>query len=123
MQANPISTMKHDTPLIDLRKDIVHDLGGEQYFPIRQRNRRIVRNGTVKGLDQVMHTGGHMEISNQKAPRILHEIPEILLCQVYRRDELLHITLVPPTSQLDQGLLVLIEDESVLRAEDTKLME
>lgn len=33
-----IRTMKHDAPLLDLGKDVVHDHSDEQYLPLRERD-------------------------------------------------------------------------------------
>src|SRR2546425_4120951 len=41
----------------------------------------------------------------------------------HRRDELLSVALEPGAAKLDQCLLILIENQTVVRAVDTKLME
>src|SRR2546425_2891 len=47
----------------------------------------------------------------------------MLLRENHRGNELLDVALEPPASKLDQCLLILIKNQTVFRAIDTKLME
>src|SRR5207247_7508738 len=51
------------------------------------------------------------------------QIPEMLLREHHRGDELLEVAPVSLASKLDQCLLILIKNKTVFRAIDTKLME
>ena len=83
----------------------------------------FVSDGPVEGFDQVLHAGPQVEVLCQKTAQVRSQVPEVLLREYHRRNELLGITLERGAAQLDQRFVILIEDETVLCAIDAKLME
>ena len=108
---------------IELGKDRVHDSGSQKNLPIWDGQRSAFHDGPVKRLDQILHAGLHVEVPCQKSPQVRDQVSEILLCDGHRRDEMLDVALEPRAAKLDERLLILIENKTVLRAIDTKLME
>src|SRR5207302_10658974 len=95
----------------ELAKDALHDGGCSHYFLILNRERQIVFNGLIKLLDQVSHSCFHVKVSSKKLVYVGHKVPQILSCQVERRNELLGKTRISIPSQFDQSLLVLIQHQ------------
>ena len=107
----------------ELIKDDIHDSRGKKNFPVRERHRRAVNDGTIERLDQILHPRIHVEIPCQESPCVLHQVPEIPPRETDRGHELLDVALQPPASKLDQCLVILIKNQTVFLAIDTKLMD
>src|SRR6266705_946381 len=107
----------------ELIEDGVHDSGGEKNFPVRYGHRRALNDRAVEGLDQILHTGLHVEVPCQERPHVRDQVFEMLLRKYYGGNELLGVALEPPSSKLDQCLLILIKKKTVFRAIHTKLMD
>src|SRR2546427_554409 len=115
--------MSRRPPRAELLKDRVHDSGGEQNLPIGYRHRRPVGNRTVEGLDQVPHAGVHVKVSCQKSPQVPDGVSDVLFRKYHRRDELVDVARELPAAKLDQCLVILIENQTILGTIDTKLMD
>src|SRR5262245_35985888 len=70
----------------------------------------------------MLHTGRHMEVSGQERPRVPRDVSEMLRRKNHRGDKFLAIALKPAASKPDHRVLVIIKNEPVLGAIDTKLM-
>ena len=58
---------------IGLFEDSVHDARSQQDFTIRYGQRRVLIDGIVERLDEILHAFLHMEIVRQKQPYIRQE--------------------------------------------------
>ena len=77
----------------------------------------------IEGFDQILHAGLHVEVPRQKCSQICDQVSEMLPCHHDRGNEHLKIAFVSVSSQLDECLCILIQNKTVLRAIDAKLVE
>jgi hypothetical protein len=108
---------------IELGKDCVHDSGRKEDFSVRNGGRSVVNDRTVEGLNQTLHAGLHVEVIFKKRSNIRLRVPKILLSKDQRGEEFFSIALEPIASYFDQCLLILIQDQSILGAIYTELVE
>src|SRR5437667_219511 len=64
-----------------------------------------------------------MEVPCEESPCVPDHVPEILFRKYHWRDEILDVAREPPSSESDQRLMILIKNEAVFRAIDSKLMD
>jgi len=109
--------------MLELSEDLVHDSGGQQNFAMGNRLRAIAADRTVERFDQMLHAGLHMKILARKSSEVSGHVRTILLCQCQWGSEFLEITFEFGASKVDQRLLILIENQTVLQAIDAELMK
>src|SRR6266513_975988 len=71
----------------------------------------------------MLHTGCRVEVVGKERPGVSRDVAQMLPGENHRGDDLLAVALEPLTSQLDHRVLIMIKDETVLRAIDTKPMD
>src|SRR5215468_2153890 len=64
-----------------------------------------------------------MEVASQKSSQIRAEISEVLLGEANRRDKFFSVADVPLPAKSDEGLLILIQNQTILLPIDAELME
>jgi hypothetical protein len=65
--------------LVQLREDRIHYLSRKEDFTVRNWRRLPFYDGTVEGLDQILHAGLHVEVPCPKSTEIGNDISAILL--------------------------------------------
>src|SRR5205814_9981567 len=84
---------------------------------------RPVTDRLVERLDQVFHAGLHVKGATEERSGIRDQIPDLLPRNRDRWDEFLAVTLASGAGHFDQRLVILIEDQTVFRTVDAKLMQ
>ena len=69
------------------------------------------------------HTGFHLEVPGQEKTKIVSEIPPVLLREDHGGQKFLSVACESFSPQPDQDLVVVVEDQTILRAIDTKRVQ
>src|SRR5437879_1655094 len=123
MQRHSQRDLKPLVFLIQLRKNRIHDLGGQKNVAIRNRFWSAFYDGLVERFDQIFHTRLHMEVPSQKSSEVRAEISEVLLGEANRRDKFLSVADIPLPAKPDEGLLIMIQNQPIRLPIYTELME
>ena len=82
----------------------------------------IAADGAVETLNEGAGSEVRMQPATKKSANVPQSRSHALASEVNRRDELVQIASVGRAIQLKDRLMIVIDNEAVLRAEDSKLV-
>ena len=111
------------TNRLQFHEDRIHNPCGSQNLVMGDRVRSAICDSPVERFYQILHAGLHMEIARCEQPEVREKTLQILVRHDHGRHECFGVALELLAPKHDQRLLILIQNEAVLRAINTELMQ